>query len=122
MDAAQRAAVVSELSAGFGSARDVSPAADQPLHVLLDGVGLGGSWTPSPARCLVVFTNWPTQRPDFYVDASVKSKAGEPPKSHSWPFVLGQKWLAFSWSFPWSEKTSPTRAVKKWLARFGKTE
>jgi hypothetical protein len=122
MDAAHRAAIVSELEAALGPACDVSPAADQPLHVLLERVNLTGSWTPNPARCLVVFTNWPNQRPDFYVDASVRSKTGEPPNSHSWPFMLGEKWLAYSWSFTWSEKTSPTRAVKKWLARFGKTE
>jgi hypothetical protein len=119
---AERTAIVSELEAAFGSASDVSPAADQPLHVLLESVSLAGGWTPNPVRCLVVFTNWPAQRPDFYVDGSVKSKAGEPPKSHSRPYVLGESWLAYSWSFPWSERTSPRRAVGKWLARFAKTE
>lgn len=122
MDAAGRAAIVNELAVSFGSARDVTPGSDQPLHVLLDRVNLAGTWTPNPVRCLTVFRNWPAQRPEFYVDSSVKNQSGEPPRSHSRPFVLGEGWLAFSWQFPWTALMSATKAVEKWLARFAKPE
>ena len=118
MDVAEHAEIVSELRNAFGSARDVTPAPGQPLHVLLEQLTLASGWSPQPARALVVFNNWPTARPDFYIDPRVVNDAGQPPKSNSAHYVLGESWLGYSWSFPWAEGVTATRSVEKWLARF----
>jgi hypothetical protein len=122
MDAAERAEIVNELGNAFGSARDVTPAPGQPLHVLLEELKLASSWSPQPARALVVFNNWPTARPEFYIDPEVANGAGQSPKSNSTHYVLGESWMGYSWSFPWMEGTTATRAVEKWLARFTQAE
>jgi hypothetical protein len=86
--------------------------------VLLEELKLASSWFPQSARALVVFNNWPTARPEFYIDPGVVNAAGQPPKSNSAHYVLGESWMGYSWSFPWDEGTTATRAVEKWLVRF----
>lgn len=117
MTRGDRAAVVAALSS-FGLAVDVSPGDDQPLHVLLERLVLPKPWSPI-TRALVRFTDWPTTRPDFFIEPRVVNGIGEPPRSHSDEVVLGAVWRRFSYAFPWDGSSAdPVRAVQLWLGRF----
>jgi hypothetical protein len=122
MDAAERQAIVDELGAAFGCAEDVSPAPDQDLHVLLPELPVLHPWQPSPTRALLRSTNWPAQRPDFWIDLELVNNEGQPPASNSEVYVLGETWRGFSFQFPWSGQESATRAVQKWLNRFSRAQ
>jgi hypothetical protein len=119
MDAAKREKMVDQLGAAFGGARDVTPAAGQPLHVLLDGLTLPRGWTPNPVRALTVWASWPGGRPDFYIEHSARGPDGEPPRSNSDAYLLGETWRAFSFQFAWNGD-DPVLAVQRWLTRFDK--
>ena len=124
MDAATRKTIIAELDASFGGAVDRTPADGQPAHVLLTKVKLPRGWSPSPTRAMVVFTGWPGQRPDFYIDISVRDTQSNPPRNNGGNLqaassVLGESWQAFSFPFTWPNGTkTPTRAVQLWLGRF----
>lgn len=122
MDVGQRKAIVAELAAAFGAAEDVTPALDQPLHVLLPQVKLPPPWRPSPAAVLLRFPAWPGARPEFWIDMAVVNRNNEPPRSSSPQPVLGRTWRQFSYSFSWppapGQSSTPTRAVEMWLTRF----
>jgi hypothetical protein len=114
----ERAAIVAALSGSFGPAIDVTPADDQPLHVLLKALALSQPWT-SRTRALLRFVGWPETRPDFFIEPTVVNGAGEPPRSHSDEVVLGASWRRFSYAFPWEAPgADPVRAVQLWLGRF----
>jgi hypothetical protein len=117
MDAGQRSEIVAKLSAAFGGARDVTPGEGQPLHVLLANLEMPSGWTPSPTRALTVWGAWPSGRPDFYIDHGVRGPDGQPPRSNSDAYLLGETWRAFSFQFPW-RGDDPVLAVQKWLTRF----
>jgi hypothetical protein len=118
MDQSQREAIVLELSESFGAAVDVTPAPEQPLHVLMPEVPLLSPW-PSPSRALIRFVNWPATRPDFWIDMKSVNGAGEPPRSSSEQLVMGESWRQFSYSFAWPQgPATATRAVQLWLNRF----
>jgi hypothetical protein len=121
-----RKALVDELSEAFGGAKDVTPSDDQPAHVVLTTLQLPSGWSPSPAQALVRFTtNWPRERPFFYISTVVVHSNGQPPRNQggnpsSLVQVLGQNWREFSFPFAWPNgRPSATRAVKLWLNRFG---
>ncbi len=125
MDAATRTALVEELSEAFGGAKDVTPADDQPAHVLLTNLQLPSGWSPSPTQALVRFTTgWPGSRPFFYISTDVVDSNGQPPRNQggspsSLVQVLGQNWREFSFPFTWpNSRRTATRAVKLWLNRF----
>lgn len=119
MDTPERERIVRELRTAFGSAKDVSPDASQPLHVLLGRVRLPPPWTPCPARALARFHGWPSQRPDLFVDSNVVNASGEPPYSNSEQYVLGETWRQFSFQFGWpAGDGSAASAVQLWLTRF----
>jgi hypothetical protein len=125
MDEATRKAIVGELAASFGGAVDKTPADGQPAHVLLPALELLPPWKPSPARALVRFTTeWPEQRPEFFIDLKVLDPAGTPPRNNGGGLpepvlVLGEPWRQFSFNFSWPNGTkTPTRAVQLWLNRF----
>lgn len=117
MDAGDRQILVERLTVAFGKAVDVTPGGDQPLHVLLPAVDLPEPWKPSPTRALTVWENWPGSRPRFVVDESVVGENGEPPRSNSPVYLLGETWRGFSFNFVWSGD-DPVRAVQLWLTRF----
>jgi hypothetical protein len=117
MDAPARKRIVKELGAAFGGAEDVTPDESQPLHVLLPKLTLQPPWT-SPTRALVRFTNWPTLRPEFWVDLSVANAAGDPPRSDRMDLVVGESWRGFSFNVPWNSTETATTAIQKWLVRF----
>lgn len=117
MDAEERKKITDELGAAFGGAEDVTPAEDQPLHVLLPRLRLQPPWK-SPCRALLRFRNWPNERPDFWVDMDVVNGSGEPPRSPREDCVLGESWRGFSFNVPWDGSESPTLALQKWLVRF----
>lgn len=71
MDSETRKVIVAELAAAFGEAEDVTPAEDQPLHVLLPSLPILAPWQPTRARGLARFAGWPDQRPDFWIDIKV---------------------------------------------------
>jgi hypothetical protein len=119
MDEAVREEIVAKLDAAFGGARDVTPGEGQPLHVLLERLELPEPWTPSPTRALTIWGSWPAGRPDFFIDYGVRGADGEPPRSHSDAYHLGESWRAFSFQFPWSG-SDPVLAVQRWLTRFDK--
>lgn len=113
-----RATIVWALRKAFGPAKDVSPADDQLLHVILSAVRLPVPWT-TPTRALIRFTDWPATRPEFFIDRGVVNTAGEPPRSSSEQVVLGESWRQFSFGFPWSEDAADAvGAVQLWLTRF----
>lgn len=124
MDIATRMAIVAELDASFGGAVDRTPSDGQPAHVLLTNMTLPHGWSPSPTRAMVVFSGWPDQRPDFYIDVSVRDSQGNPPRNSGGNLqaasnVLGMSLQAFSFPFAWpSGPKTPTRAVQLWLGRF----
>jgi len=119
MDSATRAAIVAELSAAFGGARDVSSAPDQPLCVELNAIRVPPPWRPSPAKALMCFEGWPDRRPGFWIAPEVVNDAGQPPQSSGDAYVLGGRWRAFSFQFPWNGGSgTPTRVVQLWLTRF----
>lgn len=122
MHAEQRQAIVANLAAAFGAAEDVTPAPDQPLHVLLPRVKLLPPWRPSPSAALLRFEAWPGARPEFWIDIAVVNGAGQPPRSSGPQTVLGRAWRQFSYSFPWppapGEPCTPARAAEMWLTRF----
>ena len=121
MTAEERKPIVASLGEAFGSVKDVMPDDGQPLHVLFEALALPKPWT-SPARALARFANWPNDRPEFFVDASVVNAAGEPPRSNSIETVLGTSWRRFSFSFPWSkEGADAVRAIQLWVTRFSET-
>jgi hypothetical protein len=114
----ERAATVAALADAFGTVTDVTPADEQPLHVLFGELSLPGPWT-SPTRGLARFTNWPHERPEFFIDVSVVNDAGTEPRSNSIQTVLGGGWRQYSFSFPWSEDgADPVRVILLWLTRF----
>ena len=118
MTGEERAAVVAALDTSFGPATDVSPAEDQPLHVLLKGLALPAPWTRL-TRGLLRFADWPQTRPDFFIDSGVVNDQGQPPRSFSDEVVLGASWRRFSFAFPWDPADpDPVRALQMWLARF----
>ena len=117
MHAADREALVTGLAVSFGGAVDVTPAEGQPAHILLPSLELPDPWRPSPTRALTVWQDWPTSRPQLVVDLNVVGENGQPPRSNSDVYLLGQTWRGFSFSFPWSGD-DPVRAVQLWLARF----
>lgn len=125
MAAATRKALVEELSDAFGGAMDVTPADDQPAHVLLTNLQLPSGWSPSPTQALVRFTTgWPGERPFFYISTDVVHSNGQPPRNQggspsSLVQILGQNWREFSFPFTWPNgRRTATRAVKLWLNRF----
>src|SRR5438876_11855484 len=112
MDQAARSAIVAELVVAFGGARDVTPAPDQPLYVELTALRVPALWRPSPTRGLLCFAGWPDRRPDFWISPDVVNTAGQPPQSSNDAYILGARWRAFSFQFPWNgDSPSPTRAV-----------
>ncbi len=114
-----RAAIIAELAAAFDGARDVTPAPDQPLHVELTALQVPPPWRPSPTRALLCFAGWPDRRPDFWVASEVVNDSGQAPQSSNDAYILGGRWRAFSFQFPWiGDCRSPTRAVQLWLTRF----
>jgi len=117
VDDDQREAIVRRLAAAFGSARDVTPAPGQPLHVLLPQIVLPGPWTPSPSRALTIWSEWPQGRPAFYIDGAVTGETDAPPRNPNPTYLLGETWNGFSFSFAWSGD-DPVRAVQTWLTRF----
>jgi hypothetical protein len=117
MDAALRQDIVEELGAAFGGVEDVTPAGEQPLHVLLTAVELPGPWQPSLTRAVTIWRNWPRERPEFYIDYAVVDDQAQPPRSSSDAYVLGETWRGFSFAFPWNGD-SPVLAVQRWLTRF----
>jgi hypothetical protein len=126
MDEATRKALVAELTASFGAAEDRTPADGQPAHVLLPKLQLLPPWKPSQARALVRFTsNWPEQRPEFFIDLGVADPDGVPPRNNGGNpaeqvLVLGETWRRFSFPFDWPPRgpKTATRAVQLWLNRF----
>jgi len=108
---------VARIERAFGSARDVTPAPGQPLHVLIEEVILPEAWSPNPTRALVIWEGWPGSRPRFLIDERVRGESGEPPRSNDLVYVLGEGWRQFSFSFPWVGD-DPVVAVQKWLERF----
>src|SRR5260370_7307666 len=83
LDTAPRPALVEELSEAFGGAKDVTPADDQPAHVLLTNLQLPSGWSPSPTQALVRFTTgWPGSRPFFYIPPHVADSNVQPPPTH----------------------------------------
>ena len=119
MDAALRAEIVAKLGAAFGGARDVTPAEGQPLHVLLEPLEIADDWTPKPTRALTIWRDWPSGRPEFYIDHGVRGPDGEPPRSNNDRLVLGEMWRQFSFNFT-STGDDPVLAVQRWLTRFDK--
>jgi len=118
VDAETRKVIVAELAAAFGSATDVTPAEDQPLHVLLSNLNLLAPWQPNPTSGLARFAGWPDQRPDFWVSIEVSNGSG-PPRSSSEQLVLGKPWRQYSASITWPvEPRTATRAIQLWLNRF----
>ena len=117
MDAAQRREIVGELGAAFGGAEDVTPTEGQELHVLLTALEMPAPWQPSEARALTIWRNWPIDRPEFYIDHDVVDDQGQPPRSHSDAYLLGESWRAFSFGFPW-KGDDPVLVVQLWLTRF----
>ena len=117
MEDAAREALVAQLAETFGAAVDVTPAPDQPLHVLLPAVDLPSPWRPAQTRVLTIWNGWPTTRPDFYIDMTVVGEAGAPPRSCSEAYLLGQTWRAFSFTFDWTGD-DPVLAIQRWLTRF----
>jgi len=119
VDPDERALIVCELAASFTDATDVSPAVDQPLHVLLSSLMLPGGWCPSPTRALLRFIGWPEQRPELFVDDAVRNGSDQRPRNSSQQYVLGETWMQYSAQVPWPEdRRSATRAVQFWVARF----
>jgi len=117
MDPASRKRLVAQLARAFGRASDVSPAPEQPLHVLLGAVELPSPWSPSPTPMLTIWPNWPAERPKLLVPQDLVGEGGEPPRSSSEAYHLGQAWNAFSFAFAWSG-SDPIRAIQLWLTRF----
>jgi hypothetical protein len=117
MEAGERSDIVSRLSTAFGGAQDVTPAVDQPLHVLLPQLELPDPWKPSPTRALAMWPNWPAERPQFVIDERVVGENGEPPRSSNLVYLLGEGWRSFSFSFGW-KGDDPVRVVQMWLTRF----
>ncbi len=109
--------IVERLARAFGAASDVTPAPDQPLHVLIPELCLPEPWTPSRARVLTIWVGWPGTRPQFLIDQKVVGENGEPPRSNSLEYHLGEPWRQFSYGFPWSGD-DPVRAVQMWMTRF----
>ena len=105
------------LAAAFGTAEDLTPAPDQPPHILLPRLELPALWTPSPTRALTIWGAWPEQRPEFLVDPSLVGETGEAPQSSSAVLRLGETWREFSFSFAW-KGDDPVRVVQLWLHRF----
>src|SRR5690242_809639 len=93
--------IVDELAASFGAAEDVTPEPGQPLHVLLPSVPILYPWTPQRARALLRFTAWPEERPEFWIDLRVVNANGQPPRSSSEQYMLGEGWRQFSFQVPW---------------------
>jgi hypothetical protein len=117
MDANTHKILVERLAVAFGEAIDATPADEQPLHVLLPAIVMPQPWKPSPARALTVWENWPAARPQFVIDESVVGENGEPPRSHSLVYLLGESWRGFSFNFVWSGD-DPVRVVQLWMNRF----
>lgn len=117
MDAGVRSEIVARLSTAFGTAQDVTPTADQPLHVLLPQLELPDPWKPSPTRALTIWPNWPAERPQFVIDESVVGENGEPPRSNDLAYLLGEGWRSFSFSFNW-KGDDPVQVVQRWMTRF----
>jgi hypothetical protein len=117
MEDSVRTDIISRLFTAFGGAKDVTPAQDQPLHVLLPTLELPDPWTPSPTRGLSVWRNWPNERPEFAIDETVTGENNEPPRSNSSAYLLGETWRNYSFSFPWAGD-DPVRAIQQWLNRF----
>ncbi len=115
----ESAEIIGKLERAFGAAIDVTPDPGQPLHVLLPEVELPDPWRPSPARALTIWANWPSERPQFMIDERVVGESGEPPRSNSLAYHLGESWRAFSFRYVWSGG-DPARAVQLWLTRFVK--
>ena len=117
MDADQRGAIVEQLEHAFGEAEDVTPGDGQPLHALLPALELPDPWQPIPARALVIFADWPKERPQFFVAQNVVGESGQPPQSNQPAYHVGESWHSFSFTFSWSG-SDPVRAIQLWMNRF----
>jgi len=117
MDNVQREVLVERLALAFGDAQDVTPAADQPPHILLPKLVLPRPWKPASTRALTIWTNWPFERPQFLVDMAVVGDGGEPPRSNHDVYAVGETWRGFSFTFAWAG-SDPVRAVQMWMERF----
>lgn len=117
MDAAERDEIVAKLDRAFGGARDVSPTTAHDLHVLFTALELPSPWKPSPTRGLAIFTNWPSQRPLFYVDRAVVGEGGDPPRSNHEAYHLDEAWRGFSWTEQ-PARSDPVLAIQLWINRF----
>lgn len=117
MDDAECEEIVAKLGRAFGGAKDVTPTEHHDLHVLLPKLELPKPWKPSPTRGLAIFTNWPNDRPLFYVDRAVVGETNEPPRSNHEHYHLDEAWRGFSWNSPWLG-TDPVRAIQMWINRF----
>jgi hypothetical protein len=105
------------LALAFGGAEDVTPAPDQPRHILLPELEIPSPWAPSLTRAMTVWRNWPGERPEFFIDTAVVGETNQPPRSNTSSYVLGEPWRSFSFTFPWAGD-DPVLAVQLWLTRF----
>ena len=117
MDAGARDQLRQTLAGAFGAATDVTPAEGQATHILLPALELPEPWSPTPTRALTVWQDWPSVRPQFVVDLNVVGENGEPPRSNSTTYLLGEAWRQFSFAFAW-QGDDPVHAVQLWLTRF----
>jgi hypothetical protein len=121
MDPETRKEIIRQLADAFGELTDATPEG-QPLHVVFNELVLPGGWTPSPVRALAIYTGWPEQRPEFYVDLSVVNRQGEPLRSPIDAFKIGEPWRGFSFTFPWpQDPPTAVRAIQLWITRFVET-
>jgi len=119
MDPETRKGLIRQLAEAFGELTDVTPADDQPLHVIFNELALPSPWRPSPARALAIFNNWPEQRPEFYVDFTVVNDTGQPPRSPIDTLKVGETWRGYSFTFPWPQApATAVRAIQLWITRF----
>jgi len=100
MEAGERGAIVSQLSAAFGGAQDVTPAQDQPLPRPAPAAGTAGPWThrrPVGSRCGVTGpASDRSSRSTSELSARVANL-----REHN-PSICWAKLRGFSFSFPWT--------------------
>lgn len=86
--------------------------------ILIPALRMAGDWSPSMVDGLLIADEWPQNRPQLLIDASLM-RNGQTPPNFSRQYLADRAWYSFSFNAQWDPARPhfvPT--LRAWLRRF----